>query len=327
MSNSKQRLIGIAAVIIVALLGINAFLLFNKYGLEEKNAQQEEKISETEDLLKDMEQQYHEAISELDEMKGSNEELNTLIEEQKSELEQQRSKYSNLLRSGKATKADLEDARAQLGNLRSQLDNFVAENNILKEEKKALTQQAVRLTEEKTELQTIVAQERTTNEELQTVRAELVSEKEDLEAEKLELEKKVDIASVVKVQNVEVTGWKIKKSGKATKKKYAKNVDRLRICFDATDNAVVPAGREFFFVRLINPLGETLAVEGLGSGVLTDAKNQDIRYTKRKEFEYNNEAMQSCMNWEPTSVFAPGNYEVEVYNKGHLSGKGTFALK
>ncbi len=327
MSNSKQRLIAIAAIIIVALLGINAFLLWNKYGLEEKNAQQEVKIDETQELLKDMETQYHEAISELDEMKGSNEELNTIIEEQKTELEKQRAKYSRVLSSGKATKADLEDARAQLSQLRTQLDSFVAENNILKEEKQALTQQAVRLTEEKTVLQEEVEKERTMNTELQTVRAELVSEKEGLEAEKLELEKKVDIASVVKVQTVEVTGWKIKKSGKATKKKYAKNVDRLRICFDATENAVVPAGKEYFFVRIINPLGETLAVEGLGSGVLTDAKNQDVRYTKRKEFEYNNEAMQSCMNWEPNVAFAPGNYEVEVYNKGYLSGKGAFSLK
>ncbi|MEL6863869.1 MAG: hypothetical protein AAFP19_05595, partial [Bacteroidota bacterium] len=146
--------------------------------------------------------------------------------------------------------------------------------------------------------------------------------------EKSVLAKKVNIASVVKVDNLNVSGEKIRKNGKPVKKKSAKSVDRLKICFNATSNQVVESGNEQFFVRIINPLGETLAVEDLGSGVMTNAaSNEEIRYTQVKELDYGNDEVNACMFWEPNTSFQKGTYEVEIYNKGYLAGKGSFTLK
>ena len=123
------------------------------------------------------------------------------------------------------------------------------------------------------------------NNELSTAKAALVSEKESLENEKSALSKKVNYASVIKVADVSATGWKNKQSGKPKKKSYAKNVEYLKICFDATANEITDAGMEQFYVRIINPIGETLAVEDLGSGITTNTKTgEEIRFTKVKEF-------------------------------------------
>jgi len=142
------------------------------------------------------------------------------------------------------------------------------------------------------------------------------------------LDKKVNIASVVNVGDVSATGWKIRRNGKTAKKKYAKNVDRLELCFNTSENLVTDPGDELFHIRIINPLGETLAVEEMGSGVMTDASDKEqIRFTQAQTIDYQNESTQICMNWEPSTGFDKGLYSVEVYNKGYIAGRGEFRLK
>merc|ERR1712137_961179 len=78
--NSRQKLIAIAAVIIVALLGVNAFLIVNSMNKSKANKELTSQLDESEQLKAELEKQYYEALSELEEMRGSNEELNALIE-------------------------------------------------------------------------------------------------------------------------------------------------------------------------------------------------------------------------------------------------------
>ena len=261
-------------------------------------------------------------------MRGSNDELNTLIDKQKEELKTQKDKIAQMIRSGRASKADLANARQQIQDLTAQAEQYMAEITDLKGQNEALTAQTVQLTEDKTALESEVAKERVMNEELTTAKAALVSEKETLETEKAELSKKVGIASVVKVGNIDASGWKIKKSGKPVKKRYARNIDRLTICFNATENKVTEPGTEKFYVRVINPVGETLAIEELGSGVLTStASEEQIRFTQVSDLEYQNSEANVCVNWEPNIPFQQGTYEVQIYNKGYLAGQTSFTLK
>jgi len=326
--DSKQRLTAIGAVAIVALLGICAFLMFQNVNNNQTISQQEVKIDEAEKLKLELEKQYYASLSELEEMRGSNEELNALIDQQKIELKEQKDKIARYIRQGKSTKNDLAKAREEMTNLRVQMDGYMSENNKLKADNEILVQQNGELNAVKVSLEGEVATARVMNEELVTAKAALVSQKESLETENASLSDKVNIASVVKVMSVKGEGFKIRKSGKVKGKNRASAVDRIRVCFDATDNAVVEGGLEKFYVRIINPTGETLAVEDLGSGILTsNMTNEEIRYTKVKEIDYTNEETQACMLWEPNTEFQQGEYQVEVYNKGFLAGKGNFELK
>jgi len=325
--DSKQRLTAIGAVAIVALLGICAFLMFQNVNHNQTIVQQEVKIDEAEKLKLELEKQYYASLSELEEMRGSNEELNALIDQQKIELKEQKDKVARYIRQGKSTKNDLAKAREEMTNLRVQMDGYMSENNKLKTDNEILVQQNGELNAVKATLEGEVATARVMNEELVTAKAALVSQKESLENENASLSDKVNIASVVKVMSVKGEGFKIRKSGKVIGKNRASAVDRIRVCFDATDNLVVEGGVEKFYVRIINPTGETLAVENLGSGILTSSVKEEIRYTKVKEIDYSNEATQACMLWEPNTEFQQGEYKVEVYNKGFLAGKGSFELK
>lgn len=323
-TSSNQRWIAIATVLIIALLGVNGYLLYNKLNQDKLIKSQSSELIEAEKLQTELEKEYYQSVSELDEMRSNNQELNALIESQKEELKMQKDRISSLLK----TESDLEKARTEMKRMRTMTDQYVAEITKLKDENASLSESNMSLQEEKTQLTQAVESERMVNEELMTARTALVTKTEELEAERDVLSKKVDIASVIRIENIDVQGYKLKSSGKEAFRKNAGVIDGLKICFNAKENQIVNPGNETFYIRVINPLGETQAVEALGSGVLeSESTGETIRYTQYKVTEYNNKPTNVCVNWQPDLGFDPGEYSVEIYNKGYLAGSGSFSLK
>ena len=124
------------------------------------------------------------------------------------------------------------------------------------------------------------------------------------------------------------TGYKVKSSGKESDANKAKSIDGVRVCFIADKNDVTAPGSEKFYLRVINPHGQVMAIQDLGSGNMKlGNSNETIQYTQFVEVDYKNEAVPACVNWQPGIPFETGNYEVEIYNKGFMSGKASFVLK
>lgn len=281
--------------------------------LEQKVAE----FQETETLRTELENQYNQAIAELESLKGENEQINALIDQQKGELEAQKSQITALLQD----KRKLDAARAEISNLKSKVASYIASIEQLRAEQEQLAMENTTLKDETMNLSTSLQEKSVENEELATVRAQLVNEKE-------ELSKAVQVGSVIKVKNVQVEGLKLRKSGKTTEKSNAKRVDQLKVCFTTVENDVVQPGTEQFFIRIISPKGETLAIDDLGSGAIVNSRTgEEIRYTQVKEYNYANDETQLCFVWAPSVPFQSGKYEVEIYNKGFVAGTGSFELK
>jgi len=322
--SSKQRLIAISAVVIVLLLGANVFLFMNKAKQDAENKDLTSQLQESDQLKVELEKQYYESLSELEEMKGSNEELNALFDEQKSELEEQKNRISRLLKDNN----NLQSVRRQLKEYKANAEQYIAEITQLKEENDLLRGSNERLTMAKDSLSNSLAYKTQEAEDLSTAKAMLTSEKESLAMENTNLSKKVNVASAIRVENIVVEGMKNRKSGKSAEKKRAKNIEYITVCFDATSNRVAEAGMETFYVRIINPTGETMAIEELGSGIITNSNTgEQIRFTKSTDTEYQNQEEKLCVNWTPNVPFSEGKYQVEVYNKGFMTGTGSFVLK
>ena len=321
--NSSSRWITIGIVAIIALLAVNAWLFYDKYKNEETIEAQGVDLAEAQQLNMELEKQYYGTLSQLEEMRGDNEEMNTLIEKQKEELRAQKESISKMI----STTKDYNSIRSRMKDLEAQAEGYLAELDALREQNALLTEENAKLGEEKRFLEDNLQEQIRQNDDLTDVKAKLVTEKSNLESQNKNLNKKVTKASVIEVQNVDVTGYKVNDSGKASKKRYANNIDRLKICFDAMPNPVAEPGDEVFYIRLIAPNGQTVAMDELGSGILTTAEGEQIRFTAMKDFDYNQEAVNACLSWEPGVAFDKGNYQVEVYNKGHLSGTGSFKLR
>lgn len=319
--NSKGRIIAISATLIVILLGLSIFLFVKNQNLSKTQEMTSVKLDESEQLKAELEEQYYQALSDLEEMRGSNEELNALIDSQKEELAQSKSRIDGLLRN----KRDLGRAREEINKLTAQVEGYVAEINQLRAENQMLVATNDSLSTEKQTLETRLV---STIEESEATKANLMSQNEELNQEREALAKKVNIASVVKVNNIEVTGLKLRNNGNKSKKTRANNVDELEICFTLSENNVVEPNTERFFIRIVNPLGETLAIEDMGSGVITTSDSgEQVRFTKSEEIDYDRSSAKMCSIWSPSQEFQSGPYTVEVYNKGYLAGSTTFELK
>ncbi len=325
---SMQKKITAMGIIIALLVGAIVFLLFNRNSQSTLISEQAIELDEAEVLKEDLQIQYEEVMNALDEQKGENEELNAVIENQKSDLESRKSEISKLINSGKATKRDLSQARTDINDFQSQLGRYLAELDAVKEQNQILTKEKIQLSQEKKVLQTNIESERVNVENLNEEKAVLVGLKENLEEKNSMLNKKVNYGSVVRVTDVVGMGLKTRNSGKTVEKKYAKNTEKIQICFNTTENDLANIGNEEFLIRIINPIGETMAIEELGSGVFTSSKSKDkIRYTQKTDIEYESSKEKVCINWEPNTSFNAGMYTVEIFNKGFLAGEGSFQLK
>lgn len=322
-SQSNQRLIAIAIVVIIALLGINGYLWYTKINQDKLIDKHSFELIETEKGLADLEKTYYESMSELDEMRTANGELNAIIDAQKDDLKAQRDRISTLI----LTEKDLDEAKIEMSKLRQMRDKYVAQITNLKEENAQLAMSNDVLTQEKVILTGEVQKEREANEELESEAATLKNTNTELSSERDALSKTVVKASVILVDDIVVNGYRVKNSGKESLTKRADKAEGLKICFEAKQNTVTEAGVERFYVRVVNPLGETMSLEEMGSGIIEDADERQVRFTQFREMDYVNVPADVCMSWQPGISFGPGLYLIEVYNKGHLAGSSTFVLK
>ena len=318
-NNSKNTILGVAAAVIIVLLGVNGYMIYNRSQLKTQNTELAADLDETTKLKEELNKQYYSALSELEGMRGTNEELNALIDQQKQELDGSKARIETLLKD----KGNLGKARAEVANLQGRINQLLAEVNTLRGENETLKGDVSRLGEEKTHLVSTMEAEKTTTTQLSTAKTQLETEKADLEKTKSDLAKKVTAASAIKVQEVDATGLITKEKGKPAKSNSAKKVNQVDVCFEIIPNDNAEIGQEVFHIRVITPKGETLASEGS----FTSGSGDDVPFSKAKTTSYNKGEAKICASVAPGAPFEEGDYKVEVYNKGYLSGKGTFKLK
>ena len=323
-SASKQRLLAILMTIIILLLGLNAYLFWDRTKQNKIIAEQTIEIDETTKLKDELNRKYYESLAELEEKRSDNTKLNELIDSQKGELRKQKEKITLLLKDSK----NLKQAKAELDQIKMLTQKYIAQIGDLQKENEQLAQSNTVLAEEKNILVQEVAQERSVNDQLVAENEQLENEKNLLSSQTESLSRKVTLASSIKIDGLEAQGYKVNSGGKEAKRNKAKNIDRLRICFNTTPNNVVEPDLEQFFIRVVNPVGETITVDQEGSGVITqNATNRKIRYTKAAEIDYTSSVQRVCTEWDTNLSFSPGIYEIEVYNKGYLSGSTSLELK
>jgi len=322
--NSKQRLLAIAAVVIVALLAVNAWLLFKYTQADKAQTNLTTQLDESTKLQEELNDQYYAARAELESMRTDNAEMNALIAEQQQELKDAKDRIATLIRQG----GDASSARAEIAQLKEQANSYLAELNQLREQNALLADENQQLTQERNNLQTDLSRQQEVNDNLNQERALLVSERQELSNSNNNLSRKVNQASTIKVNGLEAVGQKMRRSGKFVTRRDAANVERIAITFTTSVNEIAEEGTEEFVVRILNPQGETLAMDQMGSGVFTNqSTGEAMRYTLKDDILYDRSENTLGFVWNPGQQFAEGKYTIEVYNKGYLAGTTSLLLK
>jgi hypothetical protein len=324
--DSRGKLLPWAGAIIVALLGTNAYLWSNKSSTETKLDSTVKNLESTgQELvatkaLKDSLQTIYEAkVAELDAEKGKNAQVNALVDQKKAELKAQMSKFGTMAADNKSLKEQIAQLMASADGSKAQILELQNQLGIVKEQ---LTKEVAAKEEVTKKLTETTAAHETATKTLQTT----AEEKKKLEEVKAKLDNKVDIASVVRVNNFDdPQGFEVStKNGKESKVSKAQNITRLRFCFDAQENHVAKAGSETFYVSVQDATGVT--IEGPGSGTTKLNDGTEAKYTFVQTQELANHAQKVCAAWDPAAKLQKGGYGIAVYNKGYLAGKHSFTL-
>jgi myosin heavy subunit len=321
---SKTNTTAWGIALIIGLLSLNAYQWFTNNQIKTQNTTQQTNLMQLEKAQAELDQDYKDALQRLEELRGDNKEANDLIDAQKQELSVQKARISELI----WTKREYTKAKEEIAKLNVQVTDYVAQITALKDQNTKLTDQNVQLTSANQTLSTDLETTKKEKEGIAQERAVLASDKENLSKTNEVLSSKVDMANAVKVNLVDVKGFEVKDDGKLKDKSKAKDIELLRVCFTTETNLVTPSGQKKFFIRIINPSGETVAQEDKGSGVVTNKlDNTQVRYTTSGDIDYKNKDTNACIDWTLAQKLAKGSYIIELYNNGYPVGKGNFILK
>jgi hypothetical protein len=165
----------------------------------------------------------------------------------------------------------------------------------------------------------------------------VIEEKGELEEEIVGKEKKIDELKKVIVKghilaaiNIDFYGLQVKKNEKEKRNDKAKRVNKLNICFNIAENRLAEPGNEEFIIRIIGPNGSTLADESRGSGSFKmNNSNENILFTTRLIISYDpaEVSKQYCADWIQETDYEPGDYFLEIYQRGYLIGSSSMVLK
>ena len=287
-------------VVILALLGTNAYLFFK----DKKASERVVTIGDEKARLQTVMQTEIDKIeAELDNSNSSNVKLSSQLKE---EQELARAKIATLrasLSKGTLTKGQLDKAEQELKQLRYFVTKYTADIEDLKK-------QNATLTIERNTLKTTV----------DSVSAKVT----EYEKQNQELSTKVKAAASIKTGNVSIIPIRVKSSGKETDVSRASATNKLRLNFSVVNNSIAEKGMHDIYIRVVDPSGN-LIVSDNGSMFLAD--EDELQYTYKSAIEFANDGKDYSIDWTNPGSFSKGTYTVVLYADGYTMGRGSVSLK
>lgn len=294
-SRKNRRIILILGVLLGLSVAGNIYLFTRTSIAETTVTEREAEVDSLADVKKSIENDYQAMTFELDQFKGKNIQLDSLLEEANSKIASQKRKIDQLIKENK----DLPLIRRQMEELRMIRDQYRIQIEQLIKENKELKFENINLTQEVDNLSKTTKQ----------------------------LSEKVELASVLKAENLAVKTLREKGKGKMEETEKAKRVSRIQTVFVVAENKVAKAGNREAVLRIIKPDGYVLTDANNGSGNFTKEDGRSTEYSMRRILEYKNERSELVFDWDQTEELKPGLYISEVYLDGKLMGVNKFNLK
>ena len=303
-NSSGTKKILVSALIALAL--VNAVTLYFMFSekkekqeviVQKDNVEQDYKnVSDTLDAKRD----------EIGKLRGQNADMNRQVTERQALIDQEKSSLDSLYAGNKLTTAELNRARRLITTYEvsiASLQKQVAEYEV---KTQVLTQKTEQLTTD------LTCEKETTSQ---------------LTEQNQGLTKKVDAGSFLQIAKVDVEAVRRKHDGKEVPVDKAKTAESLKISFETGVNKVLDPGKVSLYVRIINPHGETIAINEQGSGVIptADESAKRIEYTKKEDINWTQSNKKVVMYWN-RYIKDPGVYRVEVYQSGKVVGHGAVHL-
>ena len=165
----------------------------------------------------------------------------------------------------------------------------------------------------------------TENTDLKVEANELSRSIVELSEDKEKLEEKVEVASRLKAENIEVIA--VSKSGKEkTGVLRSRRLDKLKVTFSIEKNDVAPLEAKEIMIRVIDENEQVIFDVNKGSGsFMLDGK--ETFYTASQDILFDNSNQLLTFFYEKGSDYVSGTYKVEVFTDGYSMGATSFIVK
>src|SRR5580693_6553439 len=292
----KNLVIGILAA---GFLGTWGYLLWNNNKQEQVQQTQQTQIAKVTDEKGQLQKNFDDALVRLDSLTGTNNKLTSQVNEGNGKISDLKKQIRGILNKEKITVAEKKKAE----DLIKELNDHIG----------ALEQQVAQLTQD--------------NQQLNADKTQLTTDLATTTTAKQSLEKEVDVASTLNASNITITPMHEKSDGKDKETTTAKRVNKLVIGFDVA-NRIAQTGQIDVYVCITGPDGKPISVPALGSGTFTTREEGDKIFTAKVPVDFEagkTKAVQFA--WKQNSIFAKGDYKIEIYHNGFKIGEGTQTLK
>jgi hypothetical protein len=303
--NKRTRLSALVAtgVVGVFLLGGSTKLYFDNNQLSEQNKVIIDQMETLSSVKSKLENDLKAIDAELSKFKGKNEELDGLLKSAYNELNAKKKKIQKLIRQN----ASLEKFKKEAESLKKMKNFYLTKIADLEQQNALLSDE---------------------NRDLKKANEELRNDFEILNSNYMILERKVEAASVLKVDQVLASAEKKTKSGKYAKS-GSKKMDRISIEFELSENKVTDAGEKNIYIRIVDPKGNVLPAPASEKGYFQNSdQNLEINYSVSKAVNYSNKNMKAKAFYEVgNKELSEGDYTLEFYCEGHFCGASKYKLK
>ncbi len=159
---------------------------------------------------------------------------------------------------------------------------------------------------------------------------ELKKEKDQIQKDKEVLTEKVEIASLLKIYNLQATGVRYKAGGESeVPTDKATKADQVKVCFTVGENEIIKPGNKDIYVRIARPDKEILTKSKIDEYTF-EFEGKKIQYSAIGTINYENKPVDLCMYWKKNysaQQMMPGLYHVDIFCDGAVIGHTTFTLK
>lgn len=299
-------------IIIAILFVINFGLLYNIISKDKILVTTETKLDNTQAERDKLDKMLDETENMLLDYKGKNAQLDSIIDVKNDEIAIKVSQIRKMLSEGKLTKDQLEIAKQEIAKLKTKImrDTYTIDS---------LSRENITLKEENT---TLSSENETVKKEVETQKSINTS----LTDQNQKLSEKVRVASRLTATNIKVEGIMVSGKKEKEKNKLSK-IDKIKVQFNISKNAIAEAGQKVIYLRLIGPNGSTVANQNAGSGVF-EFDGESIQYTSKATVVFNNETgSPATIYFEKIPGMSKGTYKAILYCDGFVMGEGSLKLK
>tara|TARA_B110000263_G_scaffold62211_1_gene53434 strand:+ start:65 stop:997 length:933 start_codon:yes stop_codon:yes gene_type:complete len=309
MEKPKSKIPHIVISLLVIVLAVISYWFYS-YSVAQKEFENllEIQFQESENLR----------ILKLEEENNLRSELDDIIEQ----FDNSRDEIDNL-------NIDLDEKQSEINNLKSEIRDLLNIKHDLKEaKKKIVTLQNIskKYFAQVDSLLGKTEKQREVIDNLTLENKEIINKNEDLNKKNTDLNTRLDIGSILEIFEIEIDKLKYGSHGQERKVIKTKNIQVLRCCFKISANSIAKAENKSVYIQYISPKGKLLQSSSTPEKSIFVYEDTTIQATTYSEFNYQNNEIELCVDWERRDILETGKYKILFFIEGTLVGKSSFKL-